>query len=604
MKKILYGIFTIILFFICSNVYAKVDDTLFISRRYSDVFAIQEYKTGGHRMYNGLIYYMTKGSKTEIGYCIELGAPLEAVTYSSTDDYSRFGLSKKQADYIKLVSYYGYDYGDHKDRFYYFAAQEIIWEYLTGDEIYYVDEEDYNASRINIDSYKRDIINLVNRHYIAPKFSNVEFSYGDSFELVDSNGILSEYNVISVTNANYSVSGNKITLTSTSMDDIEITLARKINGTNSELFYYASGSQSIVSTGIVDNNLVRYSFSNSGVNLKLNKKDYDTGEYITDSKVGFRLFDIDNNRYIGDTYNVNNEGYVVIPNIKKGNYKVEEVDLGIDNYLYNDEGLEFSVNGNNIVYDNGYVYNVDFYNKKPKGKIQVNKTGEEFVVDNNSYSYNEISLSDVIFDVITMQDVIYGEFEFLEGEVIDSIKTDSNGIAIIDNLPLGKYKIIEKEVDSNYELDNQEYIIDLDYIDCYTSVINYNINIKNYLKKAKLEIIKVDDDGNYLDGVLFNVLDNNNNIIYEGVTNKEGRIILDDLIFGNYIVYELKGLDGYIMDNYRYYVNFNDNNREERLIIKNNKIMPPKTSNKRYNFIMSIMVFYLSLCVIRFRNML
>lgn len=604
MKKFIYSILAIILFFICSDVYAKTDDTMFISRRYSDVFAVQEYKSGGHRMYNGLMYYMTKGNKTEIGYCIELGASLDAVTYSSTDDYSKFGLSKKQADYIKLVSYYGYDYGDHKDRFYYFAAQEIIWEYLTGDEIYYVDYEDYNANRISIDSYKNDIISLVNRHYIKPNFNNVEFSYGDSFELVDSNNILSEYNVINVSNANYSISGNKISLTSTSMDDIELTLARKINNTNSEMFYYANGSQSIVSTGMVDNNLVKYTFSSNGVKLKLNKKDIDNDEYIIDSNVGFKLYSKDKEEYIGDIYSVNSDGYVIVPNIRKGNYWLEEVDLGIDNYLYNDEKLEFIVSNDNVIYDsvNGYVYNIDFYNKKPSGRIEINKKGEKFVVNENGYSYEEIDLDNVLFDVITMQDIIYGEFEYIEGEVIDSIRTDSNGIAVIDSLPLGKYKIIEKEVDSNYVLDNQEYNIELRYIDAYTSVIDNNINIKNYLKKAKLEIIKIDDNGNYLEGVLFNVLDSNNNKVYEGVTNNEGKIILDDLIYGKYIVYELEGLDGYMVDNYKYEVIFNDNNREEKLVIKNNKIMPPKTSNKRYNLL--ILIFCLSLCIIRFRNVL
>ena len=609
MKKIIFIILIVLLLTITNNVYAKVDDTLFVNRIYSDVYAVQEYKTGGHRMYKGSIYYMTKGNKTEIGYCIELGANLDAITYSSTNDYSRFNLTKEQSDYIRLVSYYGYEYQNHYDRNYYFAAQEIIWEYLTNDEIYWVSAEDYNASRINLEDYKNEIISLVNKHYIKPQFNNKTINYKDTIELIDENNVLEQYEIIDIKNATYRITNNKLYITSTNLDNVEITLARKINKTNPEMYYYASGSQSIISTGIVDNNQINYVLNNTGINLKINKLDKESEEYIKNSNVGFKLYDINNSKYINDKeYIINEDGYVVIPNINKGQYSIEEIDLGINDYLYNSDILEFEITDDNIDYDEnyGYVYNVNFYNKKPTGTININKKGEKFVTDNNTYTYEEIKLENVTFEIITMQDIIYNNEEYTKGSIINNIKTNEEGLATIDNLPLGKYKIKEKEVDSNYELDNNEYEINLEYINPYTSVVNKTIDIKNYLKKSKLEIIKIDSNTNKkLEGVLIAIFDSKNNKIYEGKTNKEGKIVLDDLIYGTYYVQETKELSNYILDDYKYEVNFNENNREEKIIIKNNKIpTPPKTSNKNYNYILLCIISFLSLCLNKIKNMI
>lgn len=598
MKKIIKILIVIILLTINNNVNAKVDDTMLITSKYSDVFAIQEYKTGGRRMYIGQIYHLTKGSKTEIGYCIDLGTKLDALTYSSTSDYTNFNLSKNQADYIKLVAYYGYSYNNHYDRYYYFAAQEIIWEYLTKDEIYWVDAEDYNANRINLESYKNEIIELVNKHNIYPSFNNQNIDYGQTITLTDNNGVLNDYKVVEIKNATYSINNNNLRIKSNNLNDVEISLARNINKTNDEMFYYANGSQSIVSTGMVDNNLVKYNFKNNGISLKINKRDFETGEYIINSNVGFKIYDLNNSNYISDKeFVVAEEGYVIIPNMQKNNYRIEEVDLGMNEYLYNDEPLDFFLDESNIIYDeeHGYVYNIDFYNKKPSGTITINKKGEEFVVEEDSYHYEQINLSDTSFDIITLQELIYNDEYYKENEIIANIITDENGIAIIENLPLGKYIIKEKEVDSNYEKDPNEYEINIEYIDPYTNMINKNIEIKNYLKKTTLEITKIDSQtNNPLEGVQIAIYDSNNKKIYEGKTNQEGKIIINDLVYGLYYVKEITQLNGYINDDTKYEVKLDEN--KNQLTIKNDKIpMPPKTGNGQKSLLFLLLI--ISLCI-------
>ena len=76
-------------------------------------------------MYLAQIYEMHKNGEVYIGYCIELGAKLNATTYSSTYDYSKLNISSEDAEYLKLVAYYGYKYSNHNDYNSYF--RNYIW---------------------------------------------------------------------------------------------------------------------------------------------------------------------------------------------------------------------------------------------------------------------------------------------------------------------------------------------------------------------------------------------------------------------------------------------------------------------------------------------
>ena len=594
MKNILLFIF---LFMISINVYADENDTFFMSRTFTDVFAVQEYSSGGKRLYYAKQYLMTKNNITEIGYCIELGANLGATYYSSTSDYNLVGLSDEDARYIKLVAYYGYQYNNHYDYKYYLATQEIIWEYLSGDEIYWVNGESYDASRINVDSMKEEILYLVNRHDIKPDIEYSDISYGDTVTLYDNNNILDEYNVVSASNCNYQKYNDRLVITATNFDDVEISLARNIIKNETDVFFYSDNSQNIMTSGIVDNNLVSYRFNNNGIKLKINKKDYDTKDNIKNSNISFKLFDIDNNEYVNynnsDIININEDGYIVVDNIYNKRYRLEEVDKDIDNYLYNNNPLEFSIDIDNLVYDNdyGYMYEVDFYNYKPKGSIEINKKGEEFIVDNNNYYYQEVNLSDVYFDIITKQDIIYNGNNYIKDDVILSVKTDDKGIIFVEDLPLGKYIVKEINTSNNYILDDNLYEVNLKYKDPYTNYISSSLVINNYLKKGSIEIVKIDSSNyKYIEGVTFVVYDSNNNIIYKGKTDKDGKIILNNLVYGKYYIKEVLAKDGYMLDDKIYSVVIDDDNINNYIEIANNKIMPPKTGNINLDIILIIFV--------------
>lgn len=73
-----------------------------------------------------------------------------------------------------------------------------------------------------------------------------------------------------------------------------------------------------------------------------------------------------------------------------------------------------------------------------------------------------------------------------------------------------------------------------------TKTVNYTKN------ETKIIILKQDDSKNPLEGVKFRLLDENNNIVHtELTTNKEGKIVLENLEPGKYYLEETSTVNGY-----------------------------------------------------------
>ena len=105
--------------------------------------------------------------------------------------------------------------------------------------------------------------------------------------------------------------------------------------------------------------------------------------------------------------------------------------------------------------------------------------------------------------------------------------------------------------------------------------VNYNKNTN------RLKIIKKDDnDGKALEGVEFNIIDENGEIKYSKVkTNEKGEIIIDGILPGKYFIEEVSTKQGYIKLNNK--VEFDiDLNEEVEVTITNEKEKEPKKEKK------------------------
>ena len=184
-------------------------------------------------------------------------------------------------------------------------------------------------------------------------------------------------------------------------------------------------------------------------------------------------------------------GEIYLKNINIGNYILKET---LTNKMY-----ELSVDVGTTVNWN-QTTNLTVTNEKKKGQIRIIK------VDKDD---NEVKIAGVKFEVLDNKD-----------RILETITTDSNGVAISSRLPLGDYKVREKETLDYYILNEETKTITVE-----RNTIK-DITFENEKKKGQIEITKVDLDNNsiLIEGVKFNVIDNATNKVVDTITtNAEGK---------------------------------------------------------------------------------
>lgn len=190
----------------------------------------------------------------------------------------------------------------------------------------------------------------------------------------------------------------------------------------------------------------------------------------------------------------------------------------LENYVLNDEIIEITLEENKIK-------TIEFQNEKKKGQVKVVKIDK----DNN-----EVKLEGVTFEV-------YDE----QKNLIDTLITDKNGEAISKKLPIDQeYTVKETKTRDFYVLSEepQKVILKQDQITTLT--------FENEKKKGQIEIIKVDAENKEvkLEGVTFEILDQNGNVVDTVITDEEGKAVTKELpIDSKYCVREKETRKEYVL---------------------------------------------------------
>lgn len=354
--------------------------------------------------------------------------------------------------------------------------------------------------------------------------------------------------------------------------------------------------------------------------VKVVKKDFDTLDNIVNSNIKFKIYDVREKKYVSfnitypevasiDTFTLSSNGEFITPAaLHSGEYILYEVDQSMDGYLYNKEGVHFFIGEeSNFIKDNDYgvILEVPFYNKIVKGKIIINKYGEEISYTNNSYYYRNIMLSNVEFELFAKEDIYENnKLIYKSNELVGTIITDSKGRGIKDNLPLGKYYLKEIKSNNNNVFDDTIYDIELKYKDQYTEKINYEIDINNYLNKGRIVIHKLDTKTNeVIANTLIEIRNKDNTIVYKGYTDSNGMIVIDDLPYGEYYIAEVEASTGYriLEDN----IYFTLDSKEYETTIYNERIEVPDTGMNmglKNILIIGMIIFFIFIMILFFDN--
>lgn len=277
--------------------------------------------------------------------------------------------------------------------------------------------------------------------------------------------------------------------------------------------------------------------------IRFIKKDAETGETILLSGVTFKIRKAGTEDYVsqkvGDkqvTEFVTDEtGTVTTPlRLKYGDYECVEI-TAPEGYLVSEEAFPFSVHmgedGENVIkveedLDGDPVIAMELENEQVKGSITVHKQGEmlssigyDSIIDRIldfiggedrtiHFGYEKRDLSGAEFQVIAAEDIytpdnqkdadgnrvlaVVNDVPATEGAVLATLTTDFEGKATLDDLPLGKYKVVEVKAPAGFVVDPEAEEVELKYKDQETGVVYGEAEFEDIRIKPELSLVKTD----------------------------------------------------------------------------------------------------------------
>lgn len=306
---------------------------------------------------------------------------------------------------------------------------------------------------------------------------------------------------------------------------------------------------------------------NQPTTVEVTKADITTGTELDGASMS--VLDKDGN--VIDSWTSVKDSPHVIKRLQVGKTYILREELTPYGYLRATD-VEFTIS------DTAEVQKVKMEDEVPVARLLVNKKGEFLdsvsLLDNakgmieHLFNYVTGNLTDVTFNVyaaeaIRAADGVSADY-YAADELVGSITTDGNGIAQMDNLPLGRYYIVEKETSHGYVLDNEPRYVDLTYRDQDTPLVTYSADWQNARQRVQVEVLKKEKDSDkVLSGAIFGlyaaddivsskgkVLLAKDTLIELKTTDEEGKIqfVADLPVDSRYYIKELAAPDGYVTD--------------------------------------------------------
>lgn len=512
-------------------------------------------------------------------YCIEPGHTLysgNTLTEDGSTVWKNLGSAKQKA--INLALLYGKPGSgkslsgieDQK----WIATQLIVWEFVSGcrstNEGYkctntkFIDGICAGGANPGVKSVYNAISKSLANYSIVPSFASAiaskaetyEMKYSDgkyTLKLTDSNSILSDFSFKTTSGVSASVSGNKLTLTSSFHvnDAVTFNSAKSMPSVeNTTLIPYGDATLQDVITGVEnDADPIRAYFKvkTSSGNLKLVK----TSE---DGNVANIEFTVKGDDY-SKTVKTNSKGEFELTDLVPGKYTVTE-----------HTPTEYAEQKSKTVnVESGKTATVSFSNVLKKWNLTVTKTDAE----------TKSAQGDA-----TLAGAVYGIYN--NGKLVDKYTTDKNGSFTTSYYVCGdNWTLKEIEPSEGYLLDETEYHIGAEAKKYTLENNSVSIGVTEDILKGKIAIIKHTDDGSTKietpeKGAEFQVYLKSSGSYAKAKESEIDNLICDeygfaetkDLPYGIYTVHQTKGWNGteFIAD---FDVFISENNKTYKYLINN-----------------------------------
>ncbi|WP_443717822.1 SpaA isopeptide-forming pilin-related protein [Ruminococcus sp.] len=512
-------------------------------------------------------------------YCIEPGHTLysgNTLTEDGSTVWKNLGSAKQKA--INLALLYGKPgsgkslSGTEDQKW--VATQLIVWEFVSGcrstadgykcTNTKFIDGICAGGANPGVKSVYNAISKSLANYSTVPSFASAIASKAETYEmkyldgkytltLTDSNSILSSFSFKTTGGVSASVSGNKLTLTSTSPvnDAVTFNSAKSMPSVgNTTLIPYGDATLQDVITGVEnDADPIRAYFKvkTSSGNLKLVK----TSE---DGNVANIEFTVKGDDY-SKTVKTNSKGEFELTDLVPEKYTVTE-----------HTPTEYAEQKSKTVnVESGKTATVSFSNVLKKWNLTVIKTDAE----------TKSAQGDA-----TLAGAVYGIYN--NGKLVDKYTTDKNGGFKTSNYVCGdNWTLKEIEPSEGYLLDETEYHIGAEAKKYTLENNSVSIGVTEDILKGKIAIIKHTDDGSTKietpeKGAEFQVYLKSSGSYTKAKESERDNLICDeygfaetkDLPYGTYTVHQTKGWNGteFIAD---FDVFISENNKTYKYLINN-----------------------------------
>lgn len=319
--------------------------------------------------------------------------------------------------------------------------------------------------------------------------------------------------------------------------------------------------------------------------LKIIKQDDETKKTVLAKNTEFKVFNLDTGKYVEQvttypitvihiSYFTDEQGYLILPqNLKIGNYRIEEVNAPFG-YTLNENYYEVAVDSNTAYQidsvSGDVVIEVAYENHPVKGKLKIVKQGEVLEGFHKDFTYKEEKLSGAVFEVYAAEDIYTADFqkdsegnrilEYAKDTLVATLTTDEKGEAVLNELPLGSYRVIETKAPEGFVLNKEPQTVTFHYADQNTPIIYQEAVFCNDRQKVEISVVKRDAETNAeVEGAVFglyakedilaheNVIVKADTLLGKAVSGEDGKAVFAlDVPFGNYYIKELVAPAGFV----------------------------------------------------------